>query len=70
MDKMNKLHYDKWTEFQEGTGSELNKEEQKLLARLHSHYFKHTYYLPCTCSPKIYNQWISEINNIYKKGFE
>ena len=68
--KMTKTHYDKWTEFQEGTGATLNKEEQELLARLHSIYYKHSYYLPCTCDPKVYNKWISDVNAIYKRGFE
>lgn len=70
MVKMNKLHYDKWEEFQEGKNNSLTKEEQELLARLHSIYFKHTYHLPCTCSPKIYNTWISHLNDIHKLGFE
>mgnify|MGYP003657101414 CR=1 FL=1 len=68
MVKMNKLHYDKWEEFQEGKNNSLTKEEQELLARLHSIYFKHTYHLPCTCSPKIYNNWIQDINGLYNNG--
>lgn len=70
MVKMTKLHYDKWTEFNEGSATTLNKEEQELLARLHSIYFKHSYYLPCTCDPKVYNTWISQLNVIHKRGFE
>lgn len=66
--KMSKLHYDKWTEFLNNNKNTLTKDEQELLARLHSIYFKHTYFLPCTCSPKTYNNWIEQLNVIYKNG--
>jgi len=65
---MSKLHYDKWTEFLNNNKNTLTKDEQELLARLHSIYFKHTYFLPCTCSPKTYNNWIEQLNVIYKNG--
>ena len=66
--KMSELHYAEWTKFIEKESDTLSKEEQELLARLHSIYFKHSYYLPCTCSPKTYNTWISQVNLIYNKG--
>tara|TARA_R110002049_G_scaffold40639_1_gene123487 strand:+ start:217 stop:429 length:213 start_codon:yes stop_codon:yes gene_type:complete len=66
--KMSKLHYDKWTGFLNNDKNTLTKAEQELLARLHSIYFKHTYFLPCTCSPKTYNNWIEQLNVIYKNG--
>lgn len=66
--KMSKLHYDKWTGFLNNDKNTLTKGEQELLARLHSIYFKHTYYIPCTCSPKTYNNWIEQLNVIYKNG--
>lgn len=66
--KMSKLHYDKWTGFLNNNKNTLTKDEQELLARLHSIYFKHTYFLPCTCSPKTYNNWIEQLNVIYKNG--
>jgi len=65
---MSKLHYDKWTGFLNNNKNTLTKDEQELLARLHSIYFKHTYFLPCTCSPKTYNNWIEQLNVIYKNG--
>jgi hypothetical protein len=49
---MSKLHYEEWTKFLDSNSNKLNKQEQELLARLHSIYFKHSYYLPCTCSSK------------------
>ncbi len=70
MAKMTKLHYDAWTEFLANDNNTLTKGEQETLARLHSIYFNHSYHLPCTCSPKTYNTWISQLNEIYTLGFE
>jgi hypothetical protein len=68
--KMTKIHYDAWTKFLLNDSDTLTKDEQEILARLHSIYFKHSYYLPCTCSPKIYNQWIEQLNVIYRNGVD
>ena len=38
--KMSELHYAEWTKFIEKESDTLSKEEQELLARLHSIYFK------------------------------
>lgn len=67
---MSKLHYEEWTKFLDSNSNKLNKQEQELLARLHSIYFKHSYYLPCTCSSKTYNNWIEQLNVIYKNGVD
>ena len=66
--KMTLEHYDAWTAFLANDKNTLTKGEQETLARLHSIYFKHSYYLPCTCSPKTYNTWIQQLNVIYKNG--
>lgn len=63
--KMTKLHYEEWTKFRESDKNTLTKDEQELLGRLHAYYFKHSYYLPCTCNPKTYNAWIDQLNTIY-----
>jgi hypothetical protein len=66
--KMSEYHYKRWKEFIQADSDTLTKEEQELLARLHSIYYKHSYYLPCTCSPKTYNTWIEQLNVIYNNG--
>ena len=66
--KMTKIHYDAWTEFLANNKKTMTKQEQELLGRLHAYYFKHSYYLPCTCSPKTYNTWIEQVNAVYKNG--
>tara|TARA_R100000995_G_scaffold84101_2_gene61790 strand:- start:193 stop:393 length:201 start_codon:yes stop_codon:yes gene_type:complete len=45
---------------------EINREEIELIARLHSELYRHKYNEPCTCSGKIWNQWIAEINKVYE----
>ena len=70
MAKMTKIHYDAWTAFLDNDSDTLTKGEQETLARLHSIYHKHEYYLPCTCSPKVYNQWIEQLNVIYRNGID
>jgi hypothetical protein len=66
--KMTEKDYASWTEFLSSKSNTLTKEEQELLARLHAIYYKHSYYLPCTCSPKTYNTWIEQVNAVYKNG--
>lgn len=68
--KFNKEEYDKWTEFKSANGNSINRQEQELIARLHSKYYKHSYYLPCTCTPKTYIAWIKQLNDIYANGSE
>lgn len=68
--KFSKEEYDKWTEFKAANGKSINRPEQELIARLHSKYYKHSYYLPCTCTPKTYIAWIKQLNDIYANGFE
>ena len=66
--KLNKEEYKKWSEFKSVKSSTINKKEQELIASLHSKYFLHNFYFPCGCSPKTWNQWITDINNIYDNG--
>lgn len=68
--KFSKEEYDKWTEFKSANGNSINRQEQELIARLHSKYYKHSYYLPCTCTPKTYIAWIKQLNDIYANGSE
>ena len=67
--KLNKKEYDSWTQFKSVKSSSINKEEQELIASLHSKYHLHSYYIPCSCTPRHWNQWIKDINTIYENGF-
>ena len=46
--------------------NQIDRQQIELIARLHSELYKHKYNEPCTCNPKIYNQWIAEINKVYE----
>ncbi len=57
----------RWALFKENVTTKLNKPHFKLLCELHSKYFKHTYYEPCTCTPNTVKQWINQLNDLYEK---
>ena len=67
--KLNKKEYDAWKDFKAIKSSTINKEEQELIASLHSKFFQHSYYIPCSCTPRHWNQWISDLNTIYENGY-
>jgi len=54
-----------WKQFKADVKGKLSQEQYKLLCRLHSKYYNHKYYEPCSCSPKRLLQWIADINKIY-----
>ncbi len=68
LQKFSQEDYDKWTEFKSANGKSINRKEQELIAKLHSVYHKHNYYLPCSCTPKTYIAWIKQLNDIYANG--
>jgi len=65
MAKLSKEEYKQWTQFKSVNSTTIDISEQKLISNLHSKLFNHKYYVPCSCSPKIWNTWISDINTIY-----
>tara|TARA_R110002167_G_scaffold70851_1_gene200077 strand:- start:3727 stop:3942 length:216 start_codon:yes stop_codon:yes gene_type:complete len=60
--------YERWTTFRMGKKSYLSREEFDMVAFFHSKYQKHSFYLPCTCSPKVIKQWIKDLNVIWDRG--
>lgn len=62
---MNKEDYNYWTEFRQTKGSTISKKEYTKICAMHSVYFKHAYYEPCTCSPKKIQRFITDINKLY-----
>ena len=41
-----------WLDFKSSVTSKLNQEQFRLLCELHSTYYNHRYYEPCSCRPK------------------
>lgn len=66
---MEKLTEEEWFLYRSiKEGRQLTGSAQKLIASIHARIFKHSFYLPCTCSGKTWQQWISQINTIYERG--
>lgn len=42
----------------------LNYDQRVKIAEIHSRVFNHKYDVPCTCSPKIWIQWMRELQEI------
>ena len=65
---MEKIDAAQWEVFRESNALKITPTEQRLIAKLHSKYFKHKYYLTCNCSPKEYQRWIGDLNNLYEQN--
>jgi len=57
-----------WAEFRLGNKQHISAIEFELVCKLHSKYYKHSFYKPCTCSPKTINRWIKDLNIIWDNG--
>ena len=62
---MDKADYIKWSEFRQNKSINITDGEQHLICELHSKYFNHPYYKPCTCNPHEYNRWIGDLNTMH-----
>lgn len=64
---MEAKHKKEWQVFKEQVKNKLNKEQFELVCSLHAHYFNHTFYRPCTCTPRTIKQWIDQLNKLYEE---
>jgi hypothetical protein len=62
---MDKNDRDEWMKFRSQNTSLITAKEYEMVCLFHSKYFNHKFQKPCTCSPKIINSWISQINKLY-----
>ena len=44
--------------------STLKYQDREMIATIHARVFNHKFYIPCTCSPKIWMQWIRELQEL------
>tara|TARA_R110001606_G_scaffold364644_2_gene519181 strand:+ start:175 stop:393 length:219 start_codon:yes stop_codon:yes gene_type:complete len=70
MVKFNKQDFKNWEYFRNVKKDTLSDAEYKMICQLHSIYYKHKYFRPCTCSPKTIKSWIKELNIIWDNGVE
>jgi hypothetical protein len=61
----------RWRDFIQSKNDTFTFPEQKLISKLHSKLFDHSYVIPCSCNPKKaqrkFKNWIEDINKIYIK---
>ena len=68
MVKFSKEDFITWSDFRANPKTTLHPKEYKLICELHSVYYKHRYFEPCTCSPKTIKKWITDLNIIWDNG--
>lgn len=69
MIQMNENEHKKFAEIKEIGFTKGNQDDvSKFIAGLHSKYFNHTFYLPCSCNPKTWQEWIDQLNVIHRNG--
>ena len=68
MVKFKTKDYEDWSYFRQGTKDVISSTEFDLVCILHSDYYKHSFYKPCTCNPKVINKWIADLNIIWNNG--
>lgn len=54
-----------WETFLSLNKNKLEKDEFKMICKIHADVFAHPYHEPCTCSPKRIKNWIAQINKVY-----
>tara|TARA_R110001599_G_scaffold86923_1_gene232618 strand:+ start:519 stop:737 length:219 start_codon:yes stop_codon:yes gene_type:complete len=57
-----------WQDFRANPKNTLEHKEFELVCLLHSKYFSHRYYLPCTCKPEPTVTWIKELQDLFLKS--
>jgi len=63
---MTRDQYELWTVFrEEQKGNKVNPAQQQLIAQLHHELFDHKFIKPCSCRPRQWAEWISDIDMIY-----
>jgi hypothetical protein len=66
---MNQEQYERWESVKDIKKHDRKEYLDKVYpatAKLHAELFSHKHYSPCTCSPKIWDQWRKDLNNIFK----
>jgi len=68
MVKFEKLDSKDWEIFRMGSSDVISDTEFDLVCILHAKYYKHRYYKPCTCNPKVIKRWIKDLNIVWDNG--
>jgi len=68
MVKFDDYDFKLWSEFRMGKSDTILPTEFRMVCLLHSQYYRHTYYEPCTCSPTVIVRWIKDLNIVWDNG--
>tara|TARA_R100000388_G_scaffold86447_1_gene65957 strand:- start:1769 stop:1963 length:195 start_codon:yes stop_codon:yes gene_type:complete len=60
-------HKQQWEVFKAELTNTLTRDQFEVLCELHSIYFKHKFFRPCTCNKQRLIQWIEDLDKIYEK---
>ena len=52
-----------WQGVKQRTKTTMSNQDFKIMCQLHSKYFNHRYYEPCTCNKRILRSWIHQLDN-------
>jgi len=63
---MNKEQFERWADFRKSAKSTLSAAECTMIVDMHADLFDHKRHVPCTSCPRTWQQWISDINKVYK----
>lgn len=58
--------YEFWTRFRANKSNKITMLELKTLSKMHAHYFKHKWVVPCSCNKKKIQKYIDDLNNLYE----
>jgi len=66
--EINDKDYQKWKEFKKNyDGVRLNNTDFELLCLLHSTYFNHSYYKPCSCNGgRTIKEWAQQLDTLFE----
>tara|TARA_R100000935_G_scaffold45032_1_gene68080 strand:+ start:5264 stop:5476 length:213 start_codon:yes stop_codon:yes gene_type:complete len=59
-----------WQSFRLSEPNYITRVQFHMVCHLHSQYYKHKYYEPCTCNPKKINKLIKDLNIIWDNGIK
>lgn len=68
MEKMTKSEYDQYTLIK--NERKLTTSNQQFIATMHARIFNHDMHIPCGCSPKVWQEWIAQLNTVYENGYQ
>lgn len=63
---MTDIDFDFWKKFRSNTSTRITYDELKRIAQMHSDYYKHTFFIPCSCNKKKIQKFIDDINKVYE----